>query len=134
MLRTGPRPDSFERTRLANGLRIVACRDVRAPLVVTRAAVRAGSREEPADRCGLAHLCEHLACDGPTRAALDLCDGRHTVEELDRLQPQREPGGAGDARICTFLRTLWQRGALCFDEAMHFDDPRASEPTASLVS
>jgi zinc protease len=69
MPRTGPRPDSVERTRLANGLRIVACRDARAPLVVTRAAVRAGSREEPADRCGLAHLCEHLACDGPTHAA-----------------------------------------------------------------
>jgi zinc protease len=68
MSRIRARSDSVERTRLANGLRVVVCRDRRAPLVVTRLAVQAGAREEPADRCGLAHLCEHLACDGPTNA------------------------------------------------------------------
>ncbi len=45
---------------LANGLTVVAHRDSKAPVVAVYVAYRAGSRDEPGSRAGLAHLCEHL--------------------------------------------------------------------------
>jgi zinc protease len=45
---------------LANGLTVVAHRDSKAPVVAVYVAYRAGSRDEPASKAGLAHLCEHL--------------------------------------------------------------------------
>jgi predicted Zn-dependent peptidase len=59
----------IERARLANGLRIVVQRDPRSPLVASMMCYAGGSRHDPASRSGLAHLAEHLAFDGPRRAA-----------------------------------------------------------------
>lgn len=54
--------------RLANGLRVVVQRDPGAPLVASLTCYDAGSRRDPWGRSGLAHLCEHLAFDGPRGA------------------------------------------------------------------
>jgi hypothetical protein len=50
-----------------------------------------------------------------TRTILDLCDGNLSVAEVV------EQVGAGgpevsNKNVCEFLRNLWRRGALCFDE------------------
>jgi predicted Zn-dependent peptidase len=54
--------------RLSNGLAVVTHRDARSPLVAIHVAYRAGSREEPESRAGLAHLCEHLMFTGTSAA------------------------------------------------------------------
>lgn len=54
--------------RLSNGLTAVAHRDAKAPLVAVYVAYRAGSRDEPESKAGLAHLCEHLMYTGTARA------------------------------------------------------------------
>jgi tetratricopeptide (TPR) repeat protein len=50
-----------------------------------------------------------------TRPILDLCDGSLSVAELTQRAglPQSDNG---DEQLCAFLRSLWHRGALCFDE------------------
>ncbi len=55
--------------RLANGLTVVVQTDTRWPLVAATMCYATGSRSDPAARSGLAHFCEHLAFDGPTRAS-----------------------------------------------------------------
>lgn len=49
---------------LGNGLRVVAHRDSKSPLVAVHVAYRAGSGEEPPGKYGLAHLFEHLMFSG----------------------------------------------------------------------
>lgn len=49
---------------LANGLNMIFQESRRAPLVALQISYRAGSCRDPASRCGLAHLCEHLAFTG----------------------------------------------------------------------
>jgi zinc protease len=46
--------------RLSNGLTVVTQTDSKSPLVAIYLGYRAGSREEPKSKAGLAHLCEHL--------------------------------------------------------------------------
>ncbi len=62
---------SVERLSLANGLQVVLQPDPQVPLVAMNATYFAGARDEPADRSGLAHLCEHLAFTGPARGYRD---------------------------------------------------------------
>ncbi len=54
--------------QLSNRLTVVAHRDPRSPLAAVYVAYRAGSREEPQSRAGLAHLCEHLMFTGTADA------------------------------------------------------------------
>lgn len=49
-----------------------------------------------------------------TRPILDLCDGSLSVADV--MGRMSGPLGRQDERICAFLRDLWRRGALCFDE------------------
>lgn len=49
-----------------------------------------------------------------TRPILDLCDGSLSVADI--MERMASPQGGRDERVCTFLRNLWHRGALCFDE------------------
>ncbi len=53
--------------RLANGLRVVAQPDSSAPLLAAMVCYP-GSRRDPVGRSGFAHVCEHLAFDGPRDA------------------------------------------------------------------
>ncbi len=53
-----------EAATLDNGLRVVAHRDRKSPIVAVHIAYRAGSREEPPGKHGLAHLFEHLMFSG----------------------------------------------------------------------
>ena len=53
---------------LANGLRVVAHHDARAPLVAVHLMYRAGSRHERPGCTGLAHLLEHLMFEGSQHA------------------------------------------------------------------
>jgi predicted Zn-dependent peptidase len=50
--------------RLANGLTVVAHAESRSPVVAVYLGYRAGSRDEPKTKAGLAHLCEHLMFSG----------------------------------------------------------------------
>jgi zinc protease len=61
-------PESVHRTRLANGLTILARRDTTAPVVAIVTWVRAGYFDEPDDEVGIAHVLEHMYFKGtPTR-------------------------------------------------------------------
>ncbi|MBF0159562.1 MAG: insulinase family protein [Magnetococcales bacterium] len=51
-------------TRLANGLRLIAVRDSRAPLVVSQLWYRVGSADESEGKSGLAHMLEHMMFKG----------------------------------------------------------------------
>lgn len=57
-----------EQWRLRNGLRVIVQPDGAAPLVGSLMCYP-GSRIDPASRSGLAHVCEHLAFDGPRTAS-----------------------------------------------------------------
>lgn len=61
-------PESVLRTKLPNGLTILARRDPTAPVVAIVTWVRAGYFDEPDDRVGIAHVLEHMYFKGtPTR-------------------------------------------------------------------
>jgi predicted Zn-dependent peptidase len=51
--------------RLSNGMRVVIEPDRRVPLVAIHLCYLSGSRHEPRERCGLAHLCEHFTSVNP---------------------------------------------------------------------
>jgi zinc protease len=61
-------PDLLKSWTLDNGLRVLVHLDSRLSLVHVHLCCLAGSRHEPQDRSGLAHLCEHLAFTGPTES------------------------------------------------------------------
>jgi zinc protease len=50
--------------RLANGLTVIAHPDRKSPVVAVYVGYRAGSRDEPRTKAGVAHLCEHLMFSG----------------------------------------------------------------------
>ena len=50
--------------QLANGLTVVVHVEPKAPIVAVYVGYRAGSRDEPQAKAGLAHLCEHLMFSG----------------------------------------------------------------------
>ncbi len=58
----------LEHWRLANGLTVVVQTDPTTPLVAALTCYP-GSRHDPVSRSGLAHMCEHLAYDGPRSAS-----------------------------------------------------------------
>lgn len=61
-------PESVRRSRLANGLTVLARRDTTAPVVAIVTRVRAGYFDEPDDAVGIAHVLEHMYFKGtPTR-------------------------------------------------------------------
>ncbi len=53
--------------RLPNALTVIVHAERKCPLAAVYLGYRAGSREEPASRAGLAHLCEHLMYTGTSR-------------------------------------------------------------------
>ncbi|MCC7001255.1 MAG: insulinase family protein [Gemmatimonadaceae bacterium] len=57
-------PDSVRRSRLANGLTVLARRDTTAPVVAIVTWVRAGYFDEPDDLVGIAHVLEHMYFKG----------------------------------------------------------------------
>jgi zinc protease len=63
-----------EEVTLGNGLHAVCQRDDRMPFVVLRLGVMAGARHD-GSLPGLAHVCEHLACEGPPEAARSFAEG-----------------------------------------------------------
>lgn len=52
-----------------------------------------------------------------TRPILELCDGSLSVAELTECVGIPQSPGR-DEQLCAFLRSLWHRGALCFDEPL----------------
>jgi zinc protease len=53
--------------QLTNGLTVIVHTERRSPLAAVYVGYRAGSREEPPSKAGLAHLCEHLMFCGTRR-------------------------------------------------------------------
>lgn len=84
---------AVERLTLGNGLRVVLLRDRRLPLIALQMSYDAGSRHDPAGRCGLAHLTEHLLYAGAG-------SGSGWAERLHRLGGQ--PGA-----VTSFDRTCF---------------------------
>lgn len=67
MIAAPPQPSLCipSRTRaLPNGMRVVVHEDHASPVVAVHLMIRAGSRDEPPGRTGLAHLLEHLLFEG----------------------------------------------------------------------
>jgi tetratricopeptide (TPR) repeat protein len=58
---------------------------------------------------------ELLKLHAGTKGILDLCDGNLSVAEVVKRLGAQQPN-VNDQNVCEFLRTLWRRGALCFDE------------------
>jgi tetratricopeptide (TPR) repeat protein len=58
---------------------------------------------------------ELLKLHSGTKMILDLCDGNLSVAEVVKRVGGQQPK-VNDQNVCEFLRTLWRRGALCFDE------------------
>ncbi|HKV53103.1 MAG TPA: pitrilysin family protein, partial [Candidatus Binataceae bacterium] len=54
--------------RLSNGLMVAAHQDRKSPIAAVFIGYRAGSRDEPAAKAGLAHVCEHLMFSGTPTA------------------------------------------------------------------
>lgn len=54
----------FERTQLANGLKVIVHQDKTTPMVAVDVCYNVGSRDEHPDRTGFAHLFEHLMFGG----------------------------------------------------------------------
>jgi predicted Zn-dependent peptidase len=79
-----------EQSCLANGLRIVVQPDRGWPLIASMVCYDAGSRRDPLARAGLAHLCEHLAFEGPRSTARTTFAAR--IESV---------GGSAQARTMT---------------------------------
>jgi tetratricopeptide (TPR) repeat protein len=52
-----------------------------------------------------------------TRPILDLCDGSLSVAEVTQ-RAGLSRSASRDEQLCTFLRSLWHHGALCFDEPL----------------
>jgi zinc protease len=50
--------------RLANGLTVIVHAEPKSPVAAVYVGYRAGSRDEPKSKAGLAHLCEHLMFSG----------------------------------------------------------------------
>jgi len=67
---------------------------------------------------------ELLKLHSGTRGILDLCDGSLSVADVIK-QIGAQQSNMNDQNVCEFLRTLWRRGALCFDE------PVVQEPLAA---
>jgi zinc protease len=65
---------SCEELRLDNGLRVILHPDRRLPRVVVNLLYRVGSRDDPSDRAGLAHLLEHLMFMGTRRVPVGQFD------------------------------------------------------------
>src|SRR5262245_50664952 len=57
-----------ERFKLENGLQVILVPEKDQPAAVVALGVRAGVYNEPAGRCGLAHLAEHLFWYGATKS------------------------------------------------------------------
>jgi len=53
--------------QLANGLTVTVHAEPKSPIAAVYVGYRAGSRDEPASKAGLAHLCEHLMFSGTKR-------------------------------------------------------------------
>ncbi|WP_233555507.1 M16 family metallopeptidase [Pontibacter oryzae] len=69
---------------LANGLKVYLSDYEEAPRIQTYIAVRAGSKNDPADATGLAHYLEHMVFKGTT--ALGTADWQKEQEELAKIE------------------------------------------------
>jgi tetratricopeptide (TPR) repeat protein len=58
---------------------------------------------------------ELLKLHSGTNVILDLCDGNLSVAEVVKRVGAQQPN-VTNKNVCEFLRNLWRRGALCFDE------------------
>ncbi len=65
--KAAPKLPTVEQATLANGLRIAVLRNDAAPVVAVQVWYRAGSKDEPRDRRGSAHMFEHIMFKGTKR-------------------------------------------------------------------
>jgi len=63
----GERPYDFREKILGNGLRVITLEDASCPIVAVQVWYHVGSKDEPADRNGFAHMFEHMMFRGTDR-------------------------------------------------------------------
>ncbi|HEX5420067.1 MAG TPA: pitrilysin family protein [Gammaproteobacteria bacterium] len=79
-------PIQFHASTLANGLKVLSVEDHSSPTVTVQVWYHVGSKDDPQDRSGFAHLFEHLMFKGTKHMH---------AEEMDRLT--EDVGGANNA-------------------------------------
>ena len=114
----------YTRTLLANGLRILSC-----PMPHVRSAtlclyVGAGSRNEPAEKAGLAHFLEHMAFKGTPSYPT----ARHISEAIEGV------GGALDASTSPEVTAYWAKvPAVHFSRALGLLTEMLRQPRMELA-
>ena len=100
--------------RLANGMTVYISTDREQPRISARIAVRAGSRNDPAESTGLAHYLEHMLFKGTGKlATLDIDKERPHLDRIAELYRELRATSAADARarILAELDAATQRSA-----------------------
>tara|TARA_R110001592_G_scaffold307299_3_gene580991 strand:+ start:7590 stop:10505 length:2916 start_codon:yes stop_codon:yes gene_type:complete len=92
-------PLKTELHTLKNGLKIYISRNHNEPKIVTRVAVRAGSKYDPADATGLAHYLEHMLFKGNSSiASLDWEKEKIELKKISDLYEKRRQTTDEDER------------------------------------
>lgn len=92
-------PLKTELYTLENGLKIYISRNQNEPKIVTRVAVRAGSKYDPADATGLAHYLEHMLFKGNSSiASLDWEKEKIELKKISDLYEKRRQTTDEDER------------------------------------
>lgn len=92
-------PLNTELYTLANGLKVYISRNPTEPKIVTRVAVRAGSKYDPKDTTGLAHYLEHMLFKGNSQlGTLDWEKERVELKKLSDLYEKRRQTTQADER------------------------------------
>jgi zinc protease len=86
----------FSKTTLANGLDVIVHENDDAPLVAVSVWYHVGSKNEPADRTGLAHLFEHLMFEGAAH------------QPRGYFEPLQEAGASLNGSTSTDRTNYWE--------------------------
>jgi zinc protease len=86
----------FSKTTLANGLDVIVHENHDAPLVAVSVWYHVGSKNEPADRTGLAHLFEHLMFEGAAH------------QPRGYFEPLQEAGASLNGSTSTDRTNYWE--------------------------
>ncbi|MCB9304449.1 MAG: insulinase family protein [Lewinellaceae bacterium] len=96
-------PLKAQQYTLPNGLRIFMSVNPNEPRIYTNIAVRAGSKQDPADTTGLAHYMEHMLFKGTSRiGALDWEKEKIYLEKISALYEQHRQADDAGQRLAIY--------------------------------
>src|SRR6266704_3232329 len=113
---------TIERTRLANGLRVVFAPDRSAPAIFVAAYYDVGFRSEPEGRTGFAHLFEHL-----------MFQGSESLEKLAHFRHVQSSGGVFNGSTHQDYTDYFEvLPAAALERALFLEADRLRAPTLSV--